>query len=79
MARTTIDIEEQACAEIMRRIQIDTKRKAVNVALRTIASEPMSSYKAKAMQALSRVGVLGNKKVKIQLHRDAKMEVAPCP
>ena len=49
MARTNIDIDEKACADIMRRFQIETKRDAVNFALRSIAAEPMSLEDAKAM------------------------------
>ncbi len=50
MARTNIDIDEKACAEIMRRFQLNSKRDAVNFALRTIAAEPLSLNKAKAMR-----------------------------
>jgi Arc/MetJ family transcription regulator len=50
MARTNIDIDEKACAEIMRRFQLETQRDAVNFALRSIAAEPMSLDKAKAMR-----------------------------
>jgi len=50
MARTNIDIDEEACAEIMRRYQLDTKRDAVNFALRTIAAEPLSLNEAKQMK-----------------------------
>ena len=50
MARTNIDIDEKACAEIMRRFELESKRDAVNFALRTIAAEPLSLDKAKAMR-----------------------------
>ena len=50
MARTNIDIDEKACAEIMHRFQLETKRDAVNFALRSIAAEPMSLEAAKAMR-----------------------------
>ena len=50
MARTNIDIDEEACAEIMRRYQLDTKREAVNFALRTLAAEPLSLDKAKGLK-----------------------------
>jgi len=50
MARTNIDIDEDACAEVMRRYQLDTKRDAVNFALRTIAAEPLSLEEAKALK-----------------------------
>ena len=50
MARTNIDIDEEACAEIMRRFHLETKRDAVNFALRSLAAEPLSLEKAKAMR-----------------------------
>jgi len=50
MARTNIDIDEDACAEIMRRYQLDTKRDAVNFALRMIAAEPLSLEQTKALK-----------------------------
>lgn len=50
MGRTNIDIDEEACAEVMRRYQLDTKKDAVNFALRTIAAEPLSLDEAKQMR-----------------------------
>ena len=50
MARTNIDIDEEACAEIMRRFHLNSKRDAVNFALRSLAAEPLSLEKAKAMR-----------------------------
>jgi len=38
MARTNIDIDEEACAAVMRRYGVTTKRDAVNLALRRVAS-----------------------------------------
>ena len=40
MARTNVNIDEKACAEVMRRYQLRTKREAVNLALRIVAAEP---------------------------------------
>ena len=40
MARTNIDIDDQACAEVMRRYRLGTKREAVNLALRKLAETP---------------------------------------
>lgn len=37
MARTNIDIDEEACAAVMRRYGCTTKREAVNIALREVA------------------------------------------
>ena len=39
MARTNIDIDEDACAAVMRRYGLKTKRDAVNYALRAVARE----------------------------------------
>ncbi len=41
MARTNVDIDEKACAEVMRRYRLKTKREAVNFALRVVAAEPL--------------------------------------
>ena len=45
MARTNIDIDDQACAEVMRRYRLATKREAVNLALRALADTPPSPPK----------------------------------
>ena len=50
MARTNIDIDEKACAEVVRRYRFATKREAVNFALRTLAAEPASLEEARAMR-----------------------------
>ena len=50
MSRTNIDIDDDACTEIMRRYRLRTKREAVNLALRTLANEPMSLEEARAMR-----------------------------
>ena len=50
MARTNIDIDEDACAEVMRRFQLESKREAVNFAFRSLAAEPLSLEKARAMR-----------------------------
>ena len=38
MARTNIDIDEEACASVMRQFGLSTKRDAVNLALRQVAA-----------------------------------------
>ena len=50
MARTNIDIDEKACASVMRQYGLHTKRDAVNLALRTLAVEPMTLDEARAMR-----------------------------
>lgn len=42
MARTNIDIDERLLAEVMSRYQLQTKRSAVDYALRSLIVEPMS-------------------------------------
>ena len=58
MARTNIDIDEAACAEIMRRYQFKTKRDAVNFALKVVASEPLSLREAKQLRGIGWEGDL---------------------
>ncbi len=50
MSRTNVNIDDQACAEVMRRFQLDTKREAINFALRTLAAEPASVDEARALR-----------------------------
>ena len=58
MARTNIDIDDGACAEVMRRYQLSTKREAVNFALRTLAAEPLSVDEARALRGIGWEGDL---------------------
>lgn len=50
MARTNIDIDEDACAVVMHRFFLKTKRDAVNFALRRVANEirPMTAEEFEA-------------------------------
>lgn len=50
MARTNIDIDEQACGAVMRRYRLPTKREAVNFALRALAGEALSVDEARALR-----------------------------
>ena len=50
MARTNIDIDEVACQAVMDRYHLDTKRDAVNLALRLLAGEPLDIDEALAME-----------------------------
>ena len=52
MARTNIDIDEEACAAVMRRYGLSTKREAVNLALRQLAVEPLTLDEARATRGL---------------------------
>ena len=50
MSRTNIDVDDEACAEVMRRYGLATKREAVNFALRTLAAEPLSVEEARRLR-----------------------------
>lgn len=50
MARTNIDIDVDACAEVMRRYHLATKRDAVNFALRLVAAEALTLEEARALR-----------------------------
>ena len=50
MARTRIDLDDDACAAVMRRCQLSTRREAVNFALRALAAEPLGVEEARRMR-----------------------------
>jgi Arc/MetJ family transcription regulator len=50
MARTNIDIDDDACRTVMERYHLATKRDAVNLALRTLAAEPLSVEDARRLR-----------------------------
>ena len=50
MAHTNVDIDDEACAKVMRRYGLTTKREAVNLALRTLAAEPLGIDEAKRLR-----------------------------
>ena len=58
MSRTNVDIDDQACAEVMRRYRLATKREAVNYALRTLAAEPASIDEARSLRGVGWEGDL---------------------
>ena len=51
MARTSVEIDEKACAEVMRRYRLKTKRESINFALRWMAGEPIPPDPGKRMSA----------------------------
>jgi Arc/MetJ family transcription regulator len=59
MARTNIDIDEKACRAVMQRYGFETKREAVNFALRTLAAEPLSTEEARRLRGSGWEGDLG--------------------
>jgi Arc/MetJ family transcription regulator len=50
MARTNIDIDDEACSAVMERFNLDSKRDAVNLALRRLASEPLDLDDARRLR-----------------------------
>ena len=58
MARTTVDIDDRACAEVMRRYRLATEEEAINYALRTLADEPLALDEARALRGISWEGDL---------------------
>lgn len=58
MSRTNVNIDDNACAEVMRRYQLPTKREAINFALRTLAAEPASVDEARALRGIGWEGDL---------------------
>ena len=58
MVRTNVDIDDEACSEVMRRYGFATKRQAINFALRTLAVEPLSVEEARALRGIGWEGDL---------------------
>ena len=58
MTRTNVDIDDQACAEVMQRYQLPTKREAINFALRTLEAEPASVDESRALRGVGWEGDL---------------------
>jgi Arc/MetJ family transcription regulator len=50
MARTNIDLDDQACAAVMKRYHLRSKRDAVNLALRLVAAEPLGLDEARQLR-----------------------------
>jgi len=64
MARTNIDIDEEACRRVMERFNLSTMKDAVNLALRTLAIEPMTLEEAYAMRGTGWEGDLAAMRAK---------------
>lgn len=58
MSRTNIDIDDNACRAVMERYHLETKRAAVNFALRTLAAEPLDVDHARALRGSGWAGDL---------------------
>ncbi len=64
VARTNIDIDEEACQRVMERFNLTTMKDAVNLALRTLAIEPMTLEEARAMEGTGWEGDLAAMRAK---------------
>ncbi len=53
-----MDIDDEACAEVVRRYQLKTKREAINFALRTLAGESLSITEAPSLRGIGWEGDL---------------------
>ena len=58
MSRTNIDIDDRACADVMRRYQLPNRQEAVNFALRALAAQPASVGEARALRGIGWEGDL---------------------
>jgi Arc/MetJ family transcription regulator len=63
MARTNIDLDDDACQIVMRRYGLTTKRDAVNFALRTLAAEPLELDEARRLRGSGWEGDLDEMRV----------------
>jgi Arc/MetJ family transcription regulator len=50
MARTNIDLDDEACDAVLRRYHLSSKREAVNFALRTVAAEVLDVEQARRLR-----------------------------
>jgi Arc/MetJ family transcription regulator len=50
MARTNIDLDDEACDVVLRRYHLSSKREAVNFALRTVAAEVLDVEQARRLR-----------------------------
>ena len=50
MSHIHVNIDDEACAEVMCRYRLATKREAINFALRTLAAGPLSVNEARRLR-----------------------------
>ncbi|TMK25487.1 MAG: type II toxin-antitoxin system VapB family antitoxin [Actinobacteria bacterium] len=73
MTRTTVDIDDELLACVMRRYGLASKRAAVDLALRSLAIEPLTREQALAMRGSGWEGDLGH------LRRGGATQSTPSP
>ena len=59
MSHTNVNIDDESCAEVMRRYELATKSEAINFALRRLVAEPLSLEEARALRGSGWDGDLG--------------------
>ena len=59
MSHIHVNVDDETCEEVMRRYQLATKREAINFALRTLATKPLSVDEAKQFRGSGWEGDLG--------------------
>jgi Arc/MetJ family transcription regulator len=59
MSRINVNIDDEACAEVMHRYLLTTKQEAINLALRTLAVAPLDVEEARRMRGSGWDGELG--------------------
>jgi len=50
MARTNMDLDDNACRTVMKLYHLSTKREAVSFAVRTVAAEPLDLDHQRALR-----------------------------
>lgn len=63
MARTNIDIDDEACRTVMERYHLASKRDAVNYALRLVAGEALDLAQARSLRGSGWEGDLDQMRV----------------
>ena len=58
MTRINVDIDDKACAEVMRRYRLETKGEAINLALRMLAAKTASVEEARSLRGIGWEGDL---------------------
>ncbi|MDE3009030.1 MAG: type II toxin-antitoxin system VapB family antitoxin [Acidobacteriota bacterium] len=64
MARTNIDLDDESCRVVMRRYHLNSKKDAVNLALRLVAGEALSIDEARALRGVGWEGDLDTLRTK---------------
>ncbi|MCY4628740.1 MAG: type II toxin-antitoxin system VapB family antitoxin [Acidobacteria bacterium] len=58
MSRTNVDIDDEACATVMRRLRLTPESEAVNLALRLLAAEPLRLDETRRLRGSGWIGDL---------------------